>query len=343
MPYWETINNYLVRVDPDELQKVLHELVRRLVRSKAFNEARVRGKYWQVIVDGTQLASSNKGLDGECLFRIHNRGKDTEYRESYYYVLEAKVVLHANVHVSIMTEFVENKDSEAVKQDCERAACWRLMERLKKAFPRMPICMSGDSLYACQGFFDGCRDRGWRYILRYKEGSIPSVMDEFQASKNLYKHRRESVREGTACWHDYVEGIKYRGHRLNVAEYGSSDAAYPLYYVTDLPISEKNVENLVARGRMRWAIENKGFNAQKNHGFNICHLFSRNCTGMKNHYYLIQVGHMIAQVMDAWAALWKGIKQSAKQKHRRLLESWKTDRLSELIPKIPERFQIRLE
>ena len=94
---------------------------------------------------------------------------------------------------------------------------------------------------------------------------------------------------------------------------------------------------------MRWAIENKGFNAQKNHGFNICHLFSRNCTGMKNHYYLIQVGHMIAQVMDAWAALWKGIKQSAKQKHRRLLESWKTDRLSELIPKIPERFQIRLE
>ena len=64
---------------------------------------------------------------------------------------------------------------------------------------------------------------------------------------------------------------------------------------------------------------------------------------MKNHYYLIQIGHMIAQIMDAWKALWEDIRQSKEQKHRRMLESWKTHRLSEWMPIEPSRFQIRLE
>ena len=42
-------------------------------------------------------------------------------------------MLHPEIIVSIMTEFVENTDGgEAGKQDCERKACWRLMERLGK-------------------------------------------------------------------------------------------------------------------------------------------------------------------------------------------------------------------
>lgn len=60
------------------------------------------------------------------------------------------------------------------KQDCERKASYRLMERFKKKFPRLPVCFCADSLYACENFFNKCRDNMWRYILRYKEGSIPT-------------------------------------------------------------------------------------------------------------------------------------------------------------------------
>lgn len=70
-------------------------------------------------------------------------------------MLEAKLVLHPKILVSIQTEFVDNEEGkEMEKQDCERKACWRLMEKLKKAFPRLPICLCGDSLYACEGFFE---------------------------------------------------------------------------------------------------------------------------------------------------------------------------------------------
>ncbi|KAI4446751.1 hypothetical protein C823_001269 [Eubacterium plexicaudatum ASF492] len=52
-----------------------------------------------------------------------------------------------------MTEFVENTGGEeAEKQDCELKACYRLMERLKKEFPKLPVCLCADSLYACENF-----------------------------------------------------------------------------------------------------------------------------------------------------------------------------------------------
>ena len=144
-------DNYLKRVYPEELQDMVCRLVKGLIRSRAFEKARIRGKYWQVIIDGTQLYSSREELDGKCLRRVHNRGTEKEYTEYYYYVLEAKIMLHPEVYVSIMTEFAENQE-EAEKQDCERKAFYRLIKRLREQFPMLPLCICGDSLYACGPF-----------------------------------------------------------------------------------------------------------------------------------------------------------------------------------------------
>ena len=74
-------------------------------------------------MDGTQIHSSRRKLDAKSLYRVHNKGTGREYTEYYYYILEAKIVLHPDIIVSIMTEFVENKDSEeAEKQNSELKA-----------------------------------------------------------------------------------------------------------------------------------------------------------------------------------------------------------------------------
>ncbi len=196
LPYWETINRYWERLEPEKLQDVIHCLCRRLLRSRTFEDMRIRGKYWQVIIDGTQFCSSQKELDGKSLYRTHNRGTEREYRENYYYVLEAKLVLHPKILISIQTEFVDNEDGkEMEKQDCERKACWRLMERLKKAFPKLPVCLCADSLYVCEGFFERCGGKNWRYILRYKEGSILTIRAEYRELKKWEKNYQEQIRE----------------------------------------------------------------------------------------------------------------------------------------------------
>ena len=357
LPYWETINRYLKKVDPTGLQGILCQLCRRLIRSRAFENARIRGKYWQVIIDGTQLYSSRNELDGKSMYRIHNRGTGGEYRENYYYVLEAKLVLHDKILVSIMTEFVDNEEGkEGEKQDCERKACWRLMERLKKEFPMLGICICADSLYACERFFKECRDRKWHYILRFKEGSIPIIASEYKKIKKLEKNYMEITVKDGKTWTDCVTDIDYNGHKVNVVEYGEKrereikigmkkGEKIPVEkrycYITDLPVNKKNAGETAEYGRKRWKIENEGLNTQKRQGYNLEHLYSRNYQAVKNHYYLIQIGHMISQVMESWEKLWKGIRLGREQKHRRILESFKETRLKEKTVEPEKRLQIR--
>ena len=99
LPYWETINLYLKKVPDEDLQRIICKLVKGLLRNRAFENARIRDRYWQVIVDGTQLVSSRKELDGGYLYRVHHRGTEEEYVEYYYYVLEAKLYLHEDIYV----------------------------------------------------------------------------------------------------------------------------------------------------------------------------------------------------------------------------------------------------
>lgn len=348
LPYWETINDYLKKLDPNQLQGVVCGLVRYLIRSRVFEGSRIRGKYWQVILDGTQLKSSRRELDPKSLYRTYGKGTPEEYREYYYYVLEAKLVLRGNILVSIMTEFVENEDREAEKQDCERKACRRLLEKLHKEFPRLPVCLSADSLYACETFFEECRGYGYHYLLRFKEGSIPYVAKEFVALRNRERNQQKEETEDRIRWSDYVNEIDYEGHQVNLIEYREEKSREKgkreekkFLFITDLPVTKKNVKATAEAGRERWKIENEGFNTQKNHGYCLEHMYSRQYQGMKNHYYLIQIGHMIAQVMEAWESLWKKVKQSREQKHHRILESWKQDKLKEYTQEIEKEFQIR--
>ena len=135
------------------------------------------------------------------------------------------------------------------------------------------------------------------------------------------------MRDGLSCRYDFINGIDYGTRKVNYLRYEEEGGAYPFDFLTNPPLSHHNALATAFYGRRRWKIENQGFNAQKNHGFALGHLFSRNYQAMKNHYYLIQIGHMIAQIIDAWKSLWKDIRQSKEQKHRRILESWKISSL----------------
>ena len=73
LPHAVTVNKYLERLDPEELQKVQQKQVYGLIRSKAFYDARFQKK-WLVIVDGTQTYSGSRKLNDSCLEQHHNKG-----------------------------------------------------------------------------------------------------------------------------------------------------------------------------------------------------------------------------------------------------------------------------
>lgn len=66
LPYWETINDYLKRLEPALLQETVCALVRRLLRMRSFEGNRVRGKYWQIIIDGKQPEEAGQKKPVPC-------------------------------------------------------------------------------------------------------------------------------------------------------------------------------------------------------------------------------------------------------------------------------------
>ena len=69
-------------------------------------------------------------------------------------------------------------------------------------------------------------------------------------------------------------------------------------YITNIAINDNNIEKIITMGRLRWKIENEGFNNQKNIYFNINHMCSLNYNAMKVHYFFQQFAHTIRQLLD---------------------------------------------
>ena len=106
---------------------------------------------------------------------------------------------------------VENTDTEAEKQDRERKAAKRLMERLKAQFPMLPVLFCADSLYACKSIFQLCRKYRWPFPVRYKKGSIPSVYQKYESLRKQENNYRKYQINGLSWRFCRNEEEKFQG------------------------------------------------------------------------------------------------------------------------------------
>lgn len=327
LPHAVTINEYLERLDPEELQEVQQKQVYELIRRKTFYDARFQKK-WLVIVDGTQIYSGSRKINEGCLERHYQKGTEEEKVNYHYDVVEAKIVLGEKLIVSIASEFVENNGEDAErqkgmseeerKQDCEIKAFQRMAKKLKEKFPRLPMILLADSLYASETVMELCRENQWEYLIRYKTGSIPSIAEE-------YEKIPEKRRSGHA---EYIEEIDYKGKSVNMLRFWEEErmkgrrVRKEFQWLTSLRITEKNAEKMAEAGRKRWKIENEGFNRQKRWQGNITHVCSWNINAMKNHYLMMQISDMVKQLYE-WFYLKKNeIKKKQKNISSDLLASF---------------------
>ncbi len=107
------------------------------------------------------------------------------------------------------------------------------MKRLKAMFPKLPICISGDSLYACKPFFQACEEYHWPYIVRYKKGSIPGVFKEYETLRKLEGHPGKRKNGQISYRYDFINAIDYEGHKLSCLEYAEDGKPYPFMFLTN--------------------------------------------------------------------------------------------------------------
>ena len=320
LPHYDTINDFLSGLELKELEKIRAAMIKELLKKRCFEGYRIEGKYWGIIFDGTGLYSFDEKHCEHCLKREYKNKETGETKTVYmHHVLEAKLVV-GDMVFSIGTEFIENENEEVTKQDCETKAFHRLAEKIKKIYPRLPICILGDSLYACEPVFSRCDKYNWKYIFRFKEGRIKSIAEEFNALKEIEKGKEEQ----NIFW---TNDITYNNRTVNMieAKIDMEDGGSKYYtFITNIKITKRNVERLITNGRSRWKIENEGFNNQKNIRYHIEHVNCLDYTAMKNHYLLTQIADILVQLLENGLKILSELKKTAKEISSNLLEAIRT-------------------
>lgn len=342
LPHYVTINECLAKLDTKELEKIRKTMVYNLIRKKSFDNGKFLGKHWLVIVDATQLFCFKKRHCEHCLTKTMKKGTDEEKTIYYHQVLEAKIVLGDELVISIATEFIENEKENVSKQDCERTSFKRLAESLKKMFPRLPICLMGDSLYACEPVFEICRKNKWEFLIRYKDGSIPTLAQEYEEIKAMGEAEEEIVEIETVYKRKpkvtvihkmkWVNDLVYSGHKVSVLELEiekGNKKWKEFQWISSLRITEKKAYEFAETGRKRWLIENEGFNIQKNYRYIITHANSLDYNAMKNHYLLTQLADVLLQLYENGIKDIKIIKRTIEKISEGLLECLKKESLLE--------------
>jgi hypothetical protein len=358
LPGMDAVEDLYRLLDEGELESLKHLLVKTLIEKKMFYRFRFMGKKYFVAIDGTGVASYETDYCGECTSKTSKNGKTTYFHN----VLEAKLVTHNGMSVSIATEWVRNENGkEYDKQDCELNAFKRLAVKLKKMYPRLPLVILADGLYANQSFFRICKDNGWGFIVTFKDGSLPSVHEEMGLLPGGAWQCRERFLAGkgkrTKQSFRWTNGIGYRGFDLSVVECKETTVHTPqgkteentFTHITDIPIDNLNYHLISHGGRMRWNIENS-FDYLKEHGYNLGHKFSRSSfRALKNYYQSMLMAHMINQFVEksteVTVLLTAYSKETIVNLWKRLLAYFTENKIkgSEYEKLLGKRYQIRLE
>jgi len=302
LPDMDTVSLIFGSLPEDELESIKQQLIRQLIEKRVLDKWRFEGDV-VVAIDATGIASYDHEHCPSCLTKTSKRGKKTWFHN----VLEAKLVTSNGFSISLCTEWIENPGKEYDKQDCERKAYERLAVKLKAAFPRLSICLCADGLYPNNTFFDTCRQYQWRYIVTLKEGNLKRLWERIRlVNRESSKGARVKGNQRAKQAHEWINSVDFNGHThhwIYLEEETYDGTGEPdkkrFVYLTNIEITHENADLVSATGRLRWNIENQGFDAQKNHGYNICHKFCRRSyLGMKNFYQCCQIAHLLNQLTE---------------------------------------------
>ena len=319
LPHSDTLFRLLCRIDVQAIEQAHIALVNQLIRNKKFSRYLINNCY-PIGIDGTQKIAFSDLWDEHLLQRRIGPKVDPDSEEKqryqyYVYVLEASLCFRNGMVIPLMSEFLQYEEGagEQRKQDCESKAFHRLAARIKKAFPRLPILLLLDGLYPNGPIMQRCRDYHWDFMIVLKDGSLPTVWEEYHSLRHEQEDDRRQQDWGERRQlFEWVNAIRYEYgpnakkfldiHVVLCREQWEEVDPETLQIVTkhskhawisSRPLSRLNVHTRCNLGaRYRWGIEGT-FLVEKHQGYSYEHAFAKNWNAMKGYHYLMRLAHLI--------------------------------------------------
>ncbi len=295
------LRTLLDSLDPELLRPLFKDVFRQLQRGKALEPFVFYEGCYLVSLDGTGYFSSSKVHCPSCLEKVSKSGVVT-----YSHQMLGAAIVHPDHKevIPLMPEPIIKQDGET-KNDCERNAAKRFLEKLRRDHPHLKLIVIEDGLSSNAPHIRELLDRNMHYILGVKEGD----------HKFLFEQVRQAESAGqVTVWEsvDETTGVRHRFRFLNEMPLNESNQELLINFleyweirpngreqhfswVTDFRLTEQNVYQIMRGGRARWKIENETFNTLKNQGYQFEHNFGH---GQQNLSVVFAMLMMLAFLVD---------------------------------------------
>ena len=312
IPDAEIYTNVFSKVEKEEIEKFQYKINYQMIRNKIYEGSKILGKY-NLVLDATRFQKAHYEISEEWL-------KETKDGNTTWYLsmLELKLVAN-NMAISLMNEMIKNEDKkkeneteeeiknksiEELKQDCELNASKRMLPRFRKIYPRLPVRIIADSLYPSIGLIELCEKENLEYIFVLKDKRIPTLLAEFLTLVSMSEGNRE-IKETKeqivlTLWENDID---YKGKKINVIRQIIKNKKTKKYskwmWITNREITRNNLYKIIYCAKLRDYIENQGFREQKiTSGIDLEHVYSKDIKAIKVIYTIIQITHLILQIIE---------------------------------------------
>lgn len=309
LPHMDTTNNLFEKLDEKYLEICKTKLIQKLLKNRVFHKYKINGMF-VVPIDGTGMFK----FENEPYDCCPSRTSKNEKKSYHQPVVEAKLVGQNGLSISLCSEFIINEDGEE-KQDCEYKATLRLIQKLHQHYPKLPIYIVLDGLYAKEPIMKAIRENKWHFGVVWKDKLLVEIQTEMVKRRSINKvnklNKTHVHNQNTRVEYEYEyveEALIYK--EINLYYVGIKEDNINLKnpeknktthykYLIDIPPNSDIVQSIVLMNRLRWKIENEGFNVQKNNGNELHHKMNRtNLTAIKNYYQCLQIATLFDQLIN---------------------------------------------
>ena len=287
-------------VEPEKLRPAFRAVFRQVQRGKALEPMVFHNGCYLLALDGTEYFSSTKIHCPACLQRKSKSGQIT-----YYHQMLSASIVHPDKRevIPLMPEPIIKQDGQ-VKNDCERNAAKRFIEKFRKDHPHLQVIVIEDGLSSNAPHIEELKRNDMHFILGVKEGDhkflFQHVENEFQQGRGhtlTLEDREKNVIHHFRYLIDVPLNEANPDLLVHFLEYWeiSDKGTKHFSWVTDLSLTEDTVYTIMRGGRTRWKIENETFNTLKNQGYHFEHNFGH---GEKNLSVVFALLMMLAFLVD---------------------------------------------
>jgi len=248
---------------------------------------------YAIALDGVHFFSSEKISCSQCLTRRDRTGVEHFYHSA---VTPVFVKPETAQVLPLPPEFIVPQDGQE-KQDCERNASKRWLERHQERFPAHSVTYLGDDLYANQPlcqllsetyhqfFIFVCKPESHEGLYQWldfldKSGTLETLTQRRWSGKRgeLWRYRfalQVPLRNGN-------DALLVNWFEVIVTDEKTGEVLYHNSFVTNHAVTADHVVPLVQVGRTRWKIENENNNTLKTKGYHFEHNFGHGSHDLAN-------------------------------------------------------------